>query len=114
MKGLTRNLLASLLVASLVVPGTSLMAGKMDAPGQNKPDTIVDIAIENIDVFSTLVAALTCTNLVGALDGNRQFTVFAPTDDAFGDLGLDANSVCYVPNLAGILLYHVSPGERFS
>ncbi len=76
--------------------------------------TIADIAVGNPD-FSTLVAALSCTNLVGAVSSNRQLTVFAPDNNAFGDLGLNAGNICETFEtevLAGILLYHVVPGRR--
>jgi transforming growth factor-beta-induced protein len=45
--------------------------------------TIVDIAVAD-GRFTTLVAALQAADLVGALSGDGPFTVFAPTDDAFG------------------------------
>ena len=44
--------------------------------------TIVDVAISNKN-FSTLVTALKSADLVGALQGDGPFTVFAPLDDAF-------------------------------
>ena len=78
------------------------------------PDTIAEIAVTNGN-FNTLVAALACTGLVGAVaDPEAELTVFAPTDTAFNDLGLDATSICTVFDkeaLTTILLYHVV-GER--
>ena len=52
--------------------------------------------------------------LVETLDGRRQFTVFAPTDAAFAELGLDAGNIGSLgrATLTNILLYHVAPGER--
>ena len=44
--------------------------------------SIVDIAVSNKD-FSTLVTALKAADLVGALQGDGPFTVFAPTNAAF-------------------------------
>ena len=56
--------------------------------------------------------------LVGTLDGNRQFTVFAPTDAAFEELyaALGVSGVDDIPvaTLRAVLLHHVAPGERFS
>ena len=49
------------------------------------PKTVVDIALSNDD-FSILVAALQKADLVGALQGEGPFTVFAPTNAAFEDL----------------------------
>lgn len=86
-------------------------------------DSIVDIALGN-ENFSTLVAAVVKADLVDTLDGNRMFTVFAPTNAAFdaaaeavlgqGSTGLDLINALDKETLTNILLYHVSPGERFS
>lgn len=76
--------------------------------------TIAEIATQNGN-FTTLVAALTCTNLVGAvMDPDAELTVFAPTDGAFGGLGLNAGNICTAfstDDLSAILLYQVV-GER--
>ena len=40
-------------------------------------------------IHDSLVAALAHADLVGALQGNGPFTVFAPTDQAFADAGID-------------------------
>ena len=48
-------------------------------------DTVVDIAVGNED-FSTLVTALKAADLVGALNSEGPFTVFAPTNDAFAKI----------------------------
>ena len=72
--------------------------------------TIVDVAVNNKD-FSTLVTALKAADLVGALQGDGPFTVFAPTNDAFGKL--DSNTLSSLLKeenqkaLANILTYHV-------
>ncbi|MDT0557129.1 fasciclin domain-containing protein [Ichthyenterobacterium sp. W332] len=58
------------------------------------PPTIVDFALAN-PALSNLVAALQSadsqpgTDLIGTLSGDGPFTVFAPTDDAFGALLLE-------------------------
>jgi transforming growth factor-beta-induced protein len=76
--------------------------------------TIAELAIMNGN-FNTLVAALSCTGLVGAVaDEDAELTVFAPTDAAFAAAGLDAGNICAVfdsDTLTGILLYHLV-GER--
>ena len=46
---------------------------------------IVDTAVE-AGAFKTLVAAVLAGGLVDTLKGTGPFTVFAPTDDAFGKL----------------------------
>jgi uncharacterized surface protein with fasciclin (FAS1) repeats len=81
--------------------------------------TIVGKALEinaSTGEFSTLIAAVVAADLVDTLNGNRQFTVFAPTDAAFAKLGLNAGNIGSLPKdvLTNILLYHVAPGERFA
>jgi uncharacterized surface protein with fasciclin (FAS1) repeats len=81
--------------------------------------SIVDIALAvNAETgeFSTLIAALQAADLVGALDGNRHYTVFAPTDAAFAQLELSADNIGSLDKatLTNILLYHVTRGDRFS
>ena len=77
--------------------------------------SVVDVALAiNAETgeFSTLIAAASCTNLVKPLDKKPGITVFAPTDAAFAELGLDAKNVCDIPrkDLTNILLYHVAQG----
>ena len=95
----------------------------LKADGHEGPGSIVDIALGN-EAFSTLVAAVVKADLVAVLDGNRDFTVFAPTNDAFdaaaaavlgeGATGPELVDALPVDVLTDILLYHVAPGERFS
>ena len=76
--------------------------------------TIVDVAVGNKD-FSTLVTALKAADLVGALQGDGPFTVFAPTNDAFAKLDSNTlSSLLEAKNqkaLANILTYHVISGK---
>jgi transforming growth factor-beta-induced protein len=60
-------------------------AGTDDA-GTDDVKNIVEIA-STTDGFSTLVAAVEAAGAVELLSGEGPFTVFAPTDDAFADLG---------------------------
>ena len=73
---------------------------------------IVDIAV-NTEGFSTLVAAVQAANLVDVLKSPGQFTVFAPTDEAFAKLppGTVDTLVQNPPQLARILTYHVVSGK---
>ena len=105
--------------------GLFLAAGTTTAaasPGRRKgasgDSTIVDIAA-NDDRFGTLVAALQETGLDEVLASeDDQFTVFAPTNDAFGDLldalGVGAEGLLARDDLADILLYHVTSGRRYA
>jgi uncharacterized surface protein with fasciclin (FAS1) repeats len=68
-------------------------------------------------VHDSLVAALTKADLVSTLQGDGPFTVFAPTDQAFTDAGIDLNSFDTpeeIDTLKDILLYHVVSGSVLS
>ena len=80
-------------------------------------ETVVDVAIDNN--FTSLTAAVIEAELLPALsDPYTEYTVFAPTDQAFtdlaNDLGVTLNDILALPNLADILLYHVVDGEVVS
>ena len=65
-------------------------------------------------VHDSLVAALTHVDLVTTLEGTGPFTVFAPTDQAFTDAGIDLNDFQTSEEkdtLANILLHHVVAGS---
>ena len=83
-------------------------------PAPIVPATVVDIALSNSD-FSILVAALQKANLVGALQGEGPFTVFAPTNAAFAKLlqalNISATDLLNQPDLAKVLLFHVVSGN---
>ncbi|MCW1953752.1 MAG: fasciclin domain-containing protein [Flavobacteriia bacterium] len=76
--------------------------------------TIVDAAVGNAG-FSTLVTALKAADLVSALQGDGPFTVFAPTNAAFGKIDeATLGSLLQAENkaaLSGILTYHVVSGK---
>jgi uncharacterized surface protein with fasciclin (FAS1) repeats len=75
---------------------------------------IVDTAV-GAGSFKTLVAAVKAAGLVDTLKGDGPFTVFAPTDDAFGKLPKSTLDSLLKPEnkekLAAILTYHVVPGK---
>lgn len=103
----------ALLIGVLVV--TAVAAA--DPVQRFKPgdQTIAEIAVSDPGNFSTLVAALSCTDLVGAVaNPDAKLTVFAPTNAAFAKLNLDANNVCTIDpgTLSTILLYHVTDERR--
>lgn len=73
------------------------------------PRNIVSTA-ESAGTFNTLAVALEVTGLdVVLADSNRNFTVFAPTDEAFSALGQDTINTLLNDSdrLTDILLYHV-------
>jgi len=75
---------------------------------------IVDTAV-SAGSFNTLVAALKAAGLVDTLRGKGPFTVFAPTDEAFGKLPAGTVESLLKPEnkgkLQSILTYHVVPGK---
>ena len=111
MRRLSTLALAGLLSLAVAAP----VAAKSNGP------TIVDTAIAVNAAngeFDYLIEAVLATGLDGALDGKRQFTVFAPTDAAFealfADLGVSGIDEIDPSLLTSVLLYHVAPGERFA
>jgi transforming growth factor-beta-induced protein len=76
-------------------------------------NTIVDIAV-NDGRFETLVTAVTAAGLAETLSGEGNFTVFAPTDDAFAALPEGTvEALLEDPQgaLTNVLLYHVVDGK---
>ena len=75
---------------------------------------IVDTAVA-AGAFKTLVTAVQAAGLVDTLKGTGPFTVFAPTDDAFGKLPASAVADLLKPEnkakLQGVLTYHVVAGK---
>ncbi|MFZ9003966.1 MAG: fasciclin domain-containing protein [Robiginitalea sp.] len=90
------------------------VASGINAQKSQPAPTVVGIAMDN-EVFSTLVTAVKAADLVTTLNGEGPFTVFAPTNDAFGKLADGTVETLLKPenkpSLAGILTYHVVAGE---
>jgi len=102
-----KKILIPLLCASLLF---TAMSGCVEETPEEEMKNIVETAIENGN-FETLVAAVTAADLVDTLsDENSEFTVFAPTDEAFAalDSAILTNLVENdTTNLTKILTYHV-------
>jgi uncharacterized surface protein with fasciclin (FAS1) repeats len=91
-------------IDSVIMPPS--MTAEADA------QSIVDIAVAD-GRFTTLVAAVEAAGLAETLSGEGQFTVFAPTDDAFAALPEGTvESLLEDPEgaLTDVLLYHVVDG----
>lgn len=106
----------SMLAVALAVGGAAAVAQDVPMVGGAPmyPDrTIVENA-STADNLTTLVAAVKAAGLVEILAGPGPFTVFAPTDDAFGQLPAGAVEALVQPDmkdqLTHILTYHVVPG----
>jgi uncharacterized surface protein with fasciclin (FAS1) repeats len=82
--------------------------------------TIVEVVMIDDGEFDVLQEAVIAADLVDALSGDSQLTVFAPTDDAFiSTLGAsdEAEAISIVKSLpkedlTEILLYHVVDGRK--
>ncbi|MDE1934926.1 fasciclin domain-containing protein [Bradyrhizobium sp.] len=103
------------LTASFVAPvgaqeKTVMVGGAAMYPSRN----IIQNAVNSKD-HTTLVAAVKAAGLVSTLEGKGPFTVFAPTNAAFGKLppGTVDNLVkpANKAALTKILTYHVVPGK---
>lgn len=101
--------------------------GAANAPGTESSDkpgslTIVGIVTQDDGEFDVLQAAVIRAGLVDALNGTKQYTVFAPTDAAFVTTlgtGTEAGAISAVntmdlDTLRNILLFHVTNGRRNS
>jgi len=128
------------LIAAVAISATACnddMSGPETDPtfvkgGNPQPElpTIVDLVVADDGEFDVLQTVVVRSGLAGVLSGNRPFTVFAPTDAAFGDLftflGVpgdtpeeQAENAC--PEATGCpdfvvttVLYHVVNGRRYS
>lgn len=111
MKNKTKRILAALLVVAAVLQtGMCLMA----KPAREERMDIVEIA-QKEPRLSTLVKALDSAGLVETLKGKGPFTVFAPTNEAFGKLPQGALEDLLKPEnkgkLTDLLTYHVKDGK---
>ena len=94
--------------------------GNVNSMDKKQGQTIVQIAAGDTN-FTYLVAAVQFAGLDDELNGNRQFTVFAPVNQAFLDLAASLNITVtelltepYRDLVTNVLLYHVSPGRKTS
>merc|ERR1711957_496651 len=97
------------IIDAVMLPPSALTA----APTLN----IVELA-QSVDTLSTLVAAVVAGDLVTTLTSAGPFTVFAPTNDAFGALPAGTLDTLLKPEnkatLVDILTFHVLPAQVLS
>ncbi len=97
-----KKILMAAAVATALVPMTA----------QAQDSDIVAVATA-AGGFETLLAAATAADLVGVLQGDGPFTVFAPTDEAFAKIPAAQLQALLADKdaLQKVLLYHVVPGR---
>jgi len=115
-----------IVLAAVLAIGSTAWAGNLDTRPRHRPDNayqnrqqsslnIVD-RLERLGNFTILLTALETANLKDAVVTGGPFTLFAPTDQAFGDLLAQLNitppELLANPDLASILLYHVASGRQ--
>jgi len=97
------------IIDGVLLPPTSALA-------DSKPN-IVELA-QSVDDLSTLVAAVVAGDLAETLSSPGPFTVFAPTNEAFGALPAGTLDTLLKPEnkdqLVDILTYHVLPAQVLS
>ena len=97
-------------VAPAFAEMTKMVGGAPMYPSKN----IIENAVHSKD-HTTLVAAVKAAGLVDTLEGQGPFTVFAPTNAAFGRLPAGTVDMLLKPEnkdkLTSILTYHVVPGR---
>jgi uncharacterized surface protein with fasciclin (FAS1) repeats len=82
--------------------------------GEVKKGSLTSMIKDSV-TFSTLSKALVAAELDVTLGGIGEYTIFAPTDEAFGKLPADVLAKLLLPEnkekLRSLLLYHVVPGK---
>ena len=81
------------------------------------PSVDIPMTAAATTIHTSLVAALEKANLTTTLKGDGPFTVFAPTDTAFADAGInldDYDTAEKISALSDILLRHVVSGKVLS
>ena len=120
LRGLLLTLGLSAMLAASAVPVAASGARVGDGRGgQALPGNVVSrlVALNTTGRFDTLLAAATCpafgTTVTDLLATAPSITLFAPTDTAFGRIGLTPETVCSLaPDpLLDILTYHVIADE---
>merc|ERR1712203_205474 len=109
---LATNGVAHIIDGVLLPPAASVELTEADGPEPTV--NIVELA-QSVPDLSTLVAAVVAGDLAETLSSPGPFTVFAPTNDAFGKLPAGTVDTLLKPEnkaqLVDILTYHVLPAQ---
>jgi len=117
----TKHLPGAVLILSMAA--FSPVAFSQDKAADNKaveekieiqPGSLTTVISDSVS-FSTLTQALKAAELDGVLGGKDVYTIFAPTDEAFGKLPAETLTKLMLPEnkekLRMLLLYHVVAGK---
>ncbi len=120
----TKQLTQTALILSIAALNPLVFA--QDAPAEKsvlvekatvQPGTLTTVIADSV-TFSTLTKALKAADLDITLGGKDEFTIFAPTDEAFGKLPAETLTKLMLPEnkekLRMLLLYHVVAGKVVS
>jgi uncharacterized surface protein with fasciclin (FAS1) repeats len=108
------------MIVVLILAAASAPSVIAAPPGPSIVDVAIAVNSEGpfAGQFDTLVAALLAADsaVLDTLSGNGQFTVFAPTDNAFAAINLTEENIDELNQafLTNVLLYHVARGRRDS
>ena len=110
-------IVALLAVAALAAPTATAATGQRPAaadPSIVQTAIAVNTSGPYAGQFDTLIC-LVANNpaVLGLLSQKGQYTVFAPTDAAFAQIGVTgSNCAAVAPTVTNILAYHVAKGRR--
>jgi uncharacterized surface protein with fasciclin (FAS1) repeats len=109
-------LLALAAVTALAVPTAASARPAAASPSIVETAIAVNSSGPYAGAFDTLIClAANNSAVLATLSQKGQYTVFAPTDDAFAAIGIDGSNckaAASTPLVANVLLYHVAKGRR--
>ncbi len=113
---------AALVISMAALTPAAFAQEKKTAPAPKTevipaPGSLASVIHDGV-TFSILAKAVKAADLEGTLSGAGPFTVFAPTDEAFGKLPSGALEKLLLPEnkekLRALITYHVIPGQMLS
>jgi uncharacterized surface protein with fasciclin (FAS1) repeats len=116
-KNMKKLIVALLAVAALAAPAATAAAGHRPAaanPSIVQTAIAVNTSGRYAGQFDTLICLVAHNpTVLNLLSQKGQYTVFAPTDAAFAQIGVtDSNCAALAPAVTNILAYHVAHGRR--
>ncbi len=105
--------------AAALLAAPAATAARGERPAAAEPSIVpTAIAVNSSGPFAGQFDTLICLvannpTVLDLLSQKGQYTVFAPTDAAFAEIGVDgSNCATLAPDVTGILAYHVAKGRR--